>query len=205
MAKQRPCPAPGPQSAQIALKLDKVKNIEQLPMKYLDADAALSARSDERVPSQKAVKDYVDGREPFPVGAVFISVVATNPQTLLGYGTWSAFGAGKVLVGLDSGDTDFDTAEETGGAKSKTISAHAGTAVATHTDHTHDVTSNITTTPATVQSGAGATVVGSGANGTSTSTGASIPLAHTVTQPDAHADLNVVQPYIVCYFWKRVS
>lgn len=83
------------------------------------------------------------GSEAFPVGSVFIAVVSTDPATLLGYGTWSAFGAGKVLIGLDSGDADFDTAEETGGAKTKAISAHGGTAVADHAAHTHGVTSNV--------------------------------------------------------------
>lgn len=63
------------------------------------------------------------GGDPFPVGSVFISVVSTNPATLLGYGTWSAIGAGRVLVGLDSGDTDFDVVEETGGAKTHTLTA----------------------------------------------------------------------------------
>lgn len=81
--------------------------------------------------------------EAFPVGSVFIAVVSTDPATLLGYGTWAAFGAGRVLIGLDSGDTDFDTVEETGGAKTKAISAHAGTAVADHAAHTHSVTSNV--------------------------------------------------------------
>jgi hypothetical protein len=78
------------------------------------------------------------GGEAWPIGAVFIAVVSTNPNTLLGYGTWAAFGTGRVLVGIDSGDTDFDTIEETGGAKTKAISAHAGTAVADHASHTHD-------------------------------------------------------------------
>ena len=71
---------------------------------------------------------------------MFIAVVNTDPGTLLGYGTWSAFGAGKVLVGRDSGDTDFDTAEETGGAKT-VASAGSNAAEATHT---HSVTSNVT-------------------------------------------------------------
>src|SRR3989304_3619051 len=63
----------------------------------------------------------------FPVGSVFLAVVSTDPATLLGYGTWSAFGAGRVLVGLDSGDTDFDAAGEPGGAKT---GASAGTVAA---------------------------------------------------------------------------
>ena len=81
------------------------------------------------------------GGEAFPVGSVFIAVVSTNPATLLGYGTWSAFGAGRVLVGLDSGDTDFDTAEETGGAKTVTLTAaQSGLPQHTHTQDSHNHT-----------------------------------------------------------------
>lgn len=72
----------------------------------------------------------------WPVGSVFLSVVSTNPATLLGFGTWAALGAGRVLVGVDTGDTDFDAAEKTGG--SKTHSHGAGTiAVGDHASHTH--------------------------------------------------------------------
>ena len=63
----------------------------------------------------------------WPVGSVYIAVVSTNPATLLGFGTWSAFAAGKTLIGLNSGDTDFDTVEETGGAKTH---IHTGTTAA---------------------------------------------------------------------------
>jgi hypothetical protein len=58
----------------------------------------------------------------YPVGSVYINAsVSTNPDTLLGFGTWAAFGAGRVLVGLDADDVDFDTVEETGGAKTHTL------------------------------------------------------------------------------------
>lgn len=97
----------------------------------------------------------VAASEAFPVGSVFIAVVATDPATLLGYGTWAAFAAGRVLVGIDAGDPDFDTAEETGGSKTVaatgTVSAPtisgstAAEAAHTHTytqvvQHTHTVT-----------------------------------------------------------------
>lgn len=94
----------------------------------------------------------------YPVGAIYVSTLSTNPATLLGRGTWSAFGAGRVLVGHDSGDADFDTSEETGGSKTATSTGtvsqptfsgtgatltHSGTAVDDHAAHTHSVTSNV--------------------------------------------------------------
>lgn len=55
--------------------------------------------------------------EAFPIGSIYISVSSTNPATTLGYGTWTAFATGRVLVGLDLSDPDFDTVEKTGGSK----------------------------------------------------------------------------------------
>ena len=165
----------------------------------------------------------------YHVGCIYISVDATNPFTRFGFGTWVAFGAGKVLVGLDGADTDFDTVEETGGAKTKAISAHAGADVDDHASHTHDVTSNVAVAdhPAgnTLNEVAAAKAIGAGANEAAptshshgiaavahavtnnlvASAGPSATLDHTVTQPNNHADLNVVQPYIVVYMWKRTA
>lgn len=147
----------------------------------------------------------------YPVGAVFISVVSTNPNTLLGFGTWSAIAAGRVLVGLDSGDTDFDTAEETGGAK--TVAA-AGTN-ANESAHTHAATgltftgnavaaASTATSPDLVTSnisigGVSPVTTATGSIGGSTAAGS----AHTHTFTGSAT--SVVQPYFVVYMWKRTA
>lgn len=163
---------------------------------------------------------YTGLPEAFPVGSIFTSVSSTNPATSLGYGTWAAFGAGRTLVGVDSGDTDFDTVQETGGAKTSAISAHAGAAVADHASHTHtytDVPNHTHPVGSATQGGAGAAGYFAGSTGTATSgnptggvatgttNGPDAPLTHTVTQPNNHAAVSVVQPYITVYFWRRTA
>lgn len=53
----------------------------------------------------------------YPVGSIYISVKNTNPNSYFG-GTWVAWGSGRVPIGINSNDTDFNTAEKTGGSKS---------------------------------------------------------------------------------------
>lgn len=200
--------------------------------KHLDEDPTLAADRDDLVPSQKAVREFV--QKQWPVGSVHISVVATNPADTIGYGTWASLG-GYVLVGYLAGDPDFGTPGATLGAKTKAISVHAGSAVADHADHTHGVTSNVTVaghdnhTHTFVQTANAAgdlvaqdlTAAGVAAAGTSdgvsatlthavtnnavTSAGASATLSHTVTQPSDHTALNVIQPTLVVYMWQRTA
>jgi len=42
--------------------LELVDNVKQLPFDYLDIDNALTANSDQKVPSQKAIRSYIDGQ-----------------------------------------------------------------------------------------------------------------------------------------------
>jgi hypothetical protein len=75
-----------------------------------------------------------------PVGSIYINAgVTTNPATLLGFGTWAAFGAGRVMVGLDAGDALFDTLEETGGSKDAIVVSHTHTG----TTSTKELSGNI--------------------------------------------------------------
>jgi hypothetical protein len=146
----------------------------------------------------------------YPVGSIYINATdSTNPGTLLGFGTWSAFGAGRVPIGLNSGDTDFDTAEETGGAKTV-----AGAS------HTHALSDSAYAQIAPSESGGNsfmdARVLGSVTSYdatvrvTSAGTGdfagrtIGVPLRGTSDSTAASAT-SVVQPYIVVYMWKRTA
>ena len=59
----------------------------------------------------------------YPVGSIYINAgVSTSPATLMGFGTWSRYGEGRVLVSQSVSDTEFDTLGETGGSKTHTLS-----------------------------------------------------------------------------------
>lgn len=119
----------------------------------------------------------------YPVGSLYTSTVSTNPGTILGVGTWVAFGAGRVMVGIDAGQTEFDTVEETGGAKTHTLTVDEMPA------HTHTISS-------TTADGGGTNIVDMGvtASGSVTTGSAGGGAAH-----------NNLQPYIIVYMWKRTS
>lgn len=127
----------------------------------------------------------------YPVGSVVTLGVSTNPATLYGVGTWTAI-AGKVIVGIDSGQTEFDTLNETGGEKTHALTEGE---LAPHT-HTSSIPS------ANNNSGAGD---GDGAvecqspniNSTITST--------TIGTTGSGTPHNNLQPYIVKYVWERTA
>lgn len=52
----------------------------------------------------------------FPIGSTYITQTNTNPTEILKFGTWERV-KGKVLVGLDEDDTDFNEIGKTGGEK----------------------------------------------------------------------------------------
>jgi microcystin-dependent protein len=149
----------------------------------------------------------------WPVGSVYTSVLATNPNTLFGFGTWSAFAAGRALVGLDAGQTEFDTVEETGGAKlhglnTSELPIHDHVYSATTSSdgaHTHTITKRVG-----VASTGGTAFVGDGVGvATSATTDSGGAHTHTVSGTTSTTGANVqhnnLQPYIVVYFWKRTA
>jgi hypothetical protein len=151
--------------------------------------------------------------EAFPVGSVFLSVVSTDPGTLLGYGTWQAIAAGRMLVGLDGGDAAFDAAEETGGAKTHTHAAHSGVISHTHpiTDpgHVHDEYQNSATTGPSAGWGARDTSTNSPIitdyDTGSSVTGISVDAPTGAVSELTHDAPSHLPPYFVVHVWKRTA
>jgi hypothetical protein len=73
--------------------------------------------------AQIATTEYVDRalNSFFPIGMIYMSVENVNPATFIG-GTWTVWGKGRVPVGVDTIQAEFDTVEKTGGAKTHTLS-----------------------------------------------------------------------------------
>ena len=137
----------------------------------------------------------------YPVGSIFTTVTAYADSAavvaVIGGTTWVAFGAGKVLVGVDTGDSDFNTIEETGGAKTVTTGSTTLTIsqIPSHTHTIHDTDHN--NTPDSTDTTATEYGNYSASSGTSGATGGGG--GHT------HPDTSTVQPYITVYFWKRTA
>jgi len=144
-----------------------------------------------------------------PVGSIYTSTSATNPGTSFGFGTWVAFGAGRVLIGGGGGYA----AGSTGGSANSVLIGHAHTASFSGNalgGHQH-------TTPLPpywsvggsggVNFTSGAAYQGSGYNGVSDSVSAGTPSgAVTVNTAGSGSGTNEnLQPYIVVYMWNRTA
>ncbi|WP_434310486.1 phage baseplate protein [Hominifimenecus sp. rT4P-3] len=80
-----------------------------------------------------------------PVGSIYMGTSNVNPGTLFG-GIWESWGSGRVPVGVNGSDVDFDGADKTGGVKtinlqhSHTVDSHSHTIAHTHTVNSHNHT-----------------------------------------------------------------
>ena len=143
----------------------------------------------------------------YPVGSIYINATSgVDPATLLGFGTWTAYAAGRVLVGLDSSNALFDTAEDTGGSANAITVSHTHTATSTVTDsgHSHTFSTNVLG-----QSGSSAGVGWTGGSqpiigGTQSAT-TGITVATTNASTGSSGTNANYQPFITVYMWKRTA
>lgn len=158
-----------------------------------------------------------DNKKKYPVGKIIMSTTNTNPSTYLGFGTWELWGSGRVPVGVDTEQTEFNSSEKEGGEKTHTLNV---TEIPTHShlvqggtsydgSHIHRIPFNLSNkeSPGYIDyfnyggydyaSFYPPTQPGGGShshtmNFVSQNTGGG--LAH-----------NNLQPYITCYMWKRTA
>lgn len=137
----------------------------------------------------------------YPVGSIYINASdTTNPGTLLGFGTWTAFGAGKVLVSQDTGDTSFDTLEETGGSKDATLVSHTHTVTDPGHAHADKIGQGAGGAYTSWSHSSGGTSLDTqNYNTTTATTGISLS-----TEGSSATNANL-QPYVVVKMWKRTA
>lgn len=137
-----------------------------------------------------------------PVGSIYINATnSTNPASLFGFGTWVAFGAGRVPVGFNAGNPLFDSAEEIGGSADAIVVSHTHTATSTVTDPGHNHSAQSQNFPQFGQP-AGGVSQASGVTGTSTT---GITVATTIASSGSSGTNANYQPYITVFMWKRIA
>jgi hypothetical protein len=140
----------------------------------------------------------------YPVGSIYTNAsVSTNPATLLGFGTWTAFGAGRVMVGFDSGNALFDTAEETGGSADAIVVSHTHTATSTVTDPSHNHSYSVVQTSGGAGGGTQSYTTTASITTGSSVTGITVATSNASTGSSG-TNANY-QPYITVYAWKRTA
>lgn len=133
---------------------------------------------------EQGISDLYDAI--FPVGQIVIKGDNEDYSNWLGF-TWERTALGKVLVGIDSSDTDFDTIGATGGEK-------------THTLSIYELPEKIPVNYGNISGGTDVvisnTVIGLG--------GVKSGQANMNLQSTAKPH-SIVQPYQVVAYWKRVA
>lgn len=153
----------------------------------------------------------------FPVGSIRMTISAADESNFMNC-TWVRWGSGRVPVGVDTSDSNFNSVEKTGGAA--TVALVSGNLPS----HKHTVSGSITVSGGnhTHTASSGSYKVGSGSGSTykyftndgstnpqsiSSSGSHSHTVSHTLTTANTGSGTahNNLQPYITCYYWKRTA
>lgn len=121
----------------------------------------------------------------YPVGSVYMSMNSTNPSSLFG-GSWTQTAQGRMIVGVDSGDTDFNASMKTGGEKTHTLTINEMPSHS-HKSTTYGGVEGFSYKPDSA--GANASAIG---NNPTNSVGGGA----------AH---NNMSPYVTAYIWRRTA
>lgn len=130
-----------------------------------------------------------------PIGSIIFTTSSINPRVTFG-GTWIEWGKGRVPVGVNTADIEFNEVEKTGGKKEQVLRASIG-AVSSDTSSI-GYAKTVATPNHNVYS---ATIWGNSGN-----TETPRPANHaTEVWQDNGQGPTTLQPYITCYMWKRTA
>ncbi len=146
---------------------------------------------------------FVTANDIYPINSVRILADTANHSTDFGM-TWVRYGTGRVLVGYDSSQTEFNTIGKTGGEKTHKLT------VAEMPSHNHSTSGNlgyntsIGCSRAKVNTSGGDryAFVGDGTSSAGSSGLAFNPATNNNGSDGYH---NNLQPYIVVSFWRRTA
>jgi len=90
--------------------------------KYITSYTLSSALGNLVTQIQSSVENLLLERDKqkYHIGKLVLETSNTNPATYLNFGTWVLWGSGRVPVGVDLNDEDFNEVEKTGGEKMHT-------------------------------------------------------------------------------------
>ena len=140
-----------------------------------------------------------------PVGSLFETTVSTNPGTLYG-GTWAAWGGGRVPVGVNTADSDFNTVEKTGGKKTERhefkvgYKGYFGSTVGSDDNMIQAYKYSTSSYGTYAYEGSAQAGVNAGIQASANT----LEVAQASSTGDTSAT-SIVQPYITCYIWKRTT
>jgi len=143
----------------------------------------------------------------YPIGTIYTSTVSTNPNTLFGFGTWVAFGSGRVLIGDGGGYS----AGATGGSADAITVSHTHTASTSITDpgHNHSTTWSDINDFNSGGNPPGAEAAPDDIQGTfsitSNNNTTGITASTSITSTGSSGTGANLQPYIVVYMWNRTA
>lgn len=138
----------------------------------------------------------------YPIGSVYMSATLSTAESVhnaLG-GTWEVWGSGRVPVGVNTSDSDFNTPNKTGGEKTHKLTESE------MPSHNHSLESvrfrNAWTASGT---GSGNWLASSAYYWGANEQYNDIPLVGSIKSTGGSSAHNNLQPYITCYMYKRVA
>lgn len=139
------------------------------------------------------------------VGMIVMSTTKSTAESMKEThgGTWVAWGVGRVPVGVDIGQTEFNTVEKTGGHK--LLQSHNHTATTNSTGaHTHTATAGYGPSNSHTGLGKFSESINPRTGTSNQSTNSAGAHSHTVTVANSGGgDSENLQPYQTVYMWKR--